>query len=454
MAVCNLFSSLDKSAGNFMLFSQYVEDITHNFTEGDNYKVVPSRFVALDIDYNNINIPSTNDLNIDIPKYFQNYFENACAYGRNNIIEWNPLMSRNAFWNSLFDGGLISFITSGETKVSPQVKYWGEINMQSYNEHNGIGYNELYCYIPSNAGKYKCQVIVESNRVAVSNPNEYLEGYAGQEIGNLSGYLNNRTYYYNDDYKMSFDDSDIASVEEFSTQYYDINTIVVLYDIQHKDASGNWTTYNNYKYIPMGMYICGKFENENLSNVIRKYVNTSYDLGTAYGLRICTRFTVSPQGAIIREVDLTTDSDNYIALNQLMTAMGENLNTMLEISSSSVNTLQQCKDALSSIKNKSVNVPYVKTINGKDYWFVNGKMISEVNLNCCNELSDEDVDGVLCGCNEIDINELADILGVTINGSGNNNNNDESNDTNSSCTCEINYATDSDIASILNISEL
>ena len=51
MAVCNLFNQLSNTSGNFLLFSQYVEDITHNYAEGDNWKVVPTGFVALDIDY-------------------------------------------------------------------------------------------------------------------------------------------------------------------------------------------------------------------------------------------------------------------------------------------------------------------------------------------------------------------------------------------------------------------
>ena len=89
MSVCNIFNSLNSNTGNFMLFSQYVEDITHNYPEGDNWKVIPTQFVALDIDYSKVDPnmvlnEGKDSLNVGIPKYFQNCFENACAYGRKN----------------------------------------------------------------------------------------------------------------------------------------------------------------------------------------------------------------------------------------------------------------------------------------------------------------------------------------------------------------------------------
>ena len=55
MAICNLFNEFTNYSGNFLMFSQYVEDVTQNFTKNDtNYRVVPSRFIALNIDYTNL----------------------------------------------------------------------------------------------------------------------------------------------------------------------------------------------------------------------------------------------------------------------------------------------------------------------------------------------------------------------------------------------------------------
>lgn len=466
MAVCNLFSKLDKSSGNFLLFSQYVEDITHSHTEGNNYKVVPSRFVALDIDYKDVNILRSGNLNIDLPNYFQNYFENGCAYGRgkftgstdaNGIVQttWNADMSKNLFWNSM-----IAMMDADVSKFSRSVKYWGDINMQSYNEHNGIGYNELYCYIPSDAGKYVCQVIASGweREFDNSNTSDTLEGYPSKLIGDYS-----RHYYYNKDFNMSFDDPDIANSVEYDDAYYNINTIVVLYDIMHQDDQGNWNT--TYRYIPMGMYVCGKFVDNELTNPVKKYVNTSLELGTSYGLRICTRFTVAPNGMIQHETELNVDSDNYVALNQLLTAMATNLNKMLEISSASVDNMQSYKDMFSSIKNNRTNVPYVKSINDVDYWFVNGRMVSAVTINddCCTEVSNEAIikrlenlmdsdstndytyitnSGKDCNCNVVSNKELADYLGVEYV--------DSPNDDNDESICEHEFAKDEDVNAVLN----
>ena len=467
MAVCNLFSKLDKSAGNFMLFSQYVEDITHSHTEGNNYKVVPSRFVALNIDYKNLNILRSGNLNIDIPNYFQNHFENGCAYGRNkfngtkdsnglNQQAWTAEMSKNLFWNSVID-----MMNSDTVTFANSIKYWGDINMQSYNEHNGIGYNEIYCYIPSDAGRYVSQVIASGweREFDNSNTSDTLEGYPNKLIGDYS-----RHYYYNKDFNMSFDSHDIASSVERNDAYYDINTIVVLYDVICQNDLGDWITI--YRYIPMGMYICGKFVDNELTNTVRKYVNTSLELGTSYGLRICTRFTVAPNGMIQHETELNTDSDNYVALNQLMSSMAENLNKMLEISNASMNNIQMYKDALSNIKNNRTNVPYVKTINDTDYWFVNGRMVSAVTTtdDCCIEVSNEAVlkrlenlmdsdsnndytyitnSGKDCNCELISNKELAHYLGVEyVEGEG------DIEIPNDSCNHE--FASDDDVSTVLD----
>jgi hypothetical protein len=125
MAVCNLFNTLENPSGNFMMFSQYVEDITKGSVIGDDWKVVPSRFVALNIDYSKVNEMvkpkgEDPDLNMAIPKYLQNCFENACAYARVNYTsftqrvgnkssaDWTADISRNLFWNFLFDGGFLT----------------------------------------------------------------------------------------------------------------------------------------------------------------------------------------------------------------------------------------------------------------------------------------------------------------------------------------------------------
>ena len=129
----------------------------------------------------------------------------------------------------------------------------------------------------------------------------------------------------------------------------------------------------------MGMYIAGTFDsNGNLSNVITKHTASSYNTGTAYGLRICTRFTATPNNAILTNSEVIADDTNYVNICQLMTGMNENLSRMQEISKMSYDAASQHAELLSVFKNRKTNVPYVKKINGQDCWFVNGKFISTV----------------------------------------------------------------------------
>lgn len=413
MAVCNLFNELTSRSGNFMLFSQYVEDITHNQVEGDNYKVVPTKFVALDIDYSRIDVqavlPDGDNLNIGIPKYFQNYFENSCAYCRNlaqtqpDLIKWTPEISRNLFWNSMFFGNFLHTKPykdeNDKNQYVPEIVYYGDINMHSYNEHKGMGYGEIYCYIPTSAEQVNCQVVIDKNTddgegdevdmggLTVTNNNLYLEGHK-IEIGKY-----NKTYKYNKYYNMSFDSDDIEDFSKSTNSKYKINTIVVLYSIFRK-INDNWNVM--YSDIPMGMYFNGKFDNYKLTNEATKYVSTSYDTGTSYGLRICTRFSVMPNGRINSDSDITTDNSGYSNLCQVMTAMSENLSQMMKISNDSTNYIQQLKDTLSTLKNNRSNVPYVKEINGVDYWFVNGRFVSKVASSgagsSCVEISNESLE--------------------------------------------------------------
>ena len=380
-----------------MLFSQYVEDITKNFTKGDNYKVIPTKFIALDIDYSKLNKKLIlqqvdSGLEVIVKDYIQNCFENACAYGRSNYLnwsktkDWNPEISRNLFWNCMFDGKLISSEKYGSetsnTLYIPEVMYYGDINMHSYNEHKGMGYGEIYCYIPTNAGKMNCQVIrigestSEGRLSDKSNINsKYLVGFEGDSSKKVDGYP--QEYYYNRDFSMSFDDEEITRLENSNVSKYNINTIIVLYSVFEKVVNEWVPLYSN---IPMGMYLTGTFdENGKLSNEVTKYVTTSYDTGTSYGLRICTRFTSTSNNAILSNSDIIVDNSSYTNICQMMTAMNENLSKMREISNSAIDNSQQYKELLNIFKNNRTNVPYVKEVNGVDCWFVNGRFVSAVN---------------------------------------------------------------------------
>lgn len=424
MAVCNLFNDLTNPSGNFLMFSQYVESITKNITSGDTeYKVIPSKFIALNIDYTKLNMDKLignstllNDpiksLNTLVPKYFQNYFENGCAYGRGLEIDdfdWTPEKSKNLFWNSMWDAEFLHSTPKDDVNIIDEIMYYGNINMYSYNEHKGMGYGEIYCYIPTDAGKINCQVVTIESDSQVENPSSNLEGL---DINNPLS----KTYCYENKYTMSFDSDELANIYLRPIDKYNVNTFILLYDVNVK-INDNWTV--THSGIPMGMYFTGNFEeNGNLTNSITKFVSTSYGNGTSYGLRICTRFSVSPNGMIINTSDVSVD-ENYVNYCQLMTGMNENLSRMLDIVKSSHDTTNQYKNLLSMVKNNRTNVPYVKTINGDDCWFVNGRFVSKVGVDPtgCLELTYDEINDYLngipvdsCTCTEATSEELAEKL--------------------------------------------
>lgn len=170
MAVCNIFNKLSKNTGNFLTFSQYSEDLTKGATQYEAYRVVPSKFIVMDIDYNKISnkLKSyysndegssllTGDMNEDLPRYFRDYYENGCAYLRSNYNgDWNPKLSANMFWNTLYKSEMLTTTENENLNYFiNEVRYIGNINIQSYDEKLGEGYSEIYCYIPSESKAYK-----------------------------------------------------------------------------------------------------------------------------------------------------------------------------------------------------------------------------------------------------------------------------------------------------------
>ena len=123
MAVCNIFKELTKPTGTFLTFSQYAESMTNT-----QQKVIPSKFVAINIHRDSL----SNNL---IPKILQNYYENGIAVIKNDTNSWIDNYSKDLFWRTMFN----HFISLDD------IKYIGDINIQSYEEYGGTGYTEIYC---------------------------------------------------------------------------------------------------------------------------------------------------------------------------------------------------------------------------------------------------------------------------------------------------------------------
>lgn len=377
MAVCNIFNSLKKHTGNFLTFSQYSEDLTKEHVDKNGYKVVPSKFMALDIDY-------TGWDNYTLPILIQNHFENGCALARNNDAEYTPNISSNLFWEMMLNSGLLH---RDDQSIIQEIKWMGDINIQSYDEHSGIGYSEIYCYIPNDAkhNLYLCSKTTGDQTQLFSS--DVIEGYTKGELQGRELLSEQISYTYTNSY-------DIYSSGETEDNSFNINTLVILYDIYSQDAK----LYTN---IPLGIYFTGILDEMGvMSNSITKYSSNSdiYNAGTSYGLRICSRFSISPLSDQIREVSTEVLNENHSELSQVLSSISETTSKLNEYVNKTYTDLQSYKDLYAVFGNNRANVPYIKQVNGKDYWFVNGKMIhNEVLKRDCTDYEEWEIDNYING---------------------------------------------------------
>lgn len=390
MAVCNTFSKLSKETGTFLTFSQYMEDLTAWKTESKYHKIVPSKFIAVDC-------KPINYTNISLPKMLQECFENACACFKNsknltaqddidNMIEldWSPEYSKILFWNAMLGDYEFSTNDQNAIQVIPKnngliqmsdIKYIGDINLQSYNTVDGMGYSEIYCHIPNEAAAYSYSLNLKQYPVQYSitkEPGDVIEGFNREDMGGWCKLSTKEHYVYSLDkeYEFSWDDEKQLS-NKLEDKSFNINMIIVLYDIWNDNQIVC-------KGIPMGIYITGLIDdNGNIQNSITKYVSNEdiYNSGTSYGLRICSRYVVSEGTDNYIVKDVTVEDNNYSDLSRVLSQLSISQSKMDEVINKTYNTEQNYKNLLAIFKNSRTNVPYIKIVNNESCWFVNGKLI-------------------------------------------------------------------------------
>lgn len=396
MAVCNIFDKLTKPTGTFLTFAQYMDDLTKWQTESSYHKIVPSKFIALDIDPGNYN-------NTSLPRLFQVRYENACARFKNpstNSSEdlcpetWSAEYSKTLFWDMMFESGLI---TKNSLK---EIKYVGDINIQSYNEVDGMGYSELYCHIPNeaSAGQYS-YTTKKIDPGYSSKPGDALEGFTLDDMNGSAKLAEDEKQDYIIDKLYTFDwTSTITTAGPFN-----INAIIILYNILDNDNI-------SISDIPMGIYLTGKIglvsgetNKYEITNSITKYISHPdiYDSGTSYGLRICSKYVTGSQNVYINPI-ISAESDNTGDLSRVLTQLSISQNKMDTVIKGIYEKDHKYKELYDLFTNSKTNVPYIKTINGVDYWFVNGKMIQSVSLtnttndsnsnSSCSSYSEEELD--------------------------------------------------------------
>ena len=112
-----------------------------------------------------------------------------------------------------------------------------------------------------------------------------------------------------------------------------------------------------------------------MTNTITKYITseTVYNQGTSYGLRICTRFLAQPNCTVTVDSIDAQGSTNVSELTPVLQKMAETLTGVEAVLSERTSTQKLLNDHLANFKNNKVNVPYVRQLGTKKYWFVNGK---------------------------------------------------------------------------------
>lgn len=414
MAICNLFKKLTNENGTFFSFSQYADDLTIH-QSNNSYRVIPSKFICFDVDYTNFD-------NETLPLLLQNNFENGYAYLKNSQnIHYTPETTANLFWSSTQN-----LFNSNNTS---NIVYIGDINIQSYSSKDNIGYNEIYCYIPNDAKKTIIENPYIHNEKSLEKRynNDYILGYNNDDAINFNGLLsldkvivtgtnnslrisNIKNYIYKINKILNLTDVKTTDDKSFS-----FNTIVILYDIQ---VDNNIV----YKNIPLGMYVTGLINDGIMSNPVKKFVSNDeiYSAGTSYGLRVCNRLIVSPNGTSIKsDANSLTDEDRiYESLTQVMSAMVESQSKMDVIVDSIHNYQNNIKDHLAIIKNNRINVPYIKYVNSVPYWFVNGKNTGYTTTGVVGINYDKDKGSIAEGLNTEASGDYSHASGINTTSSG------------------------------------
>ena len=293
-----------------------------------------------------------------------------------NNVQWTPEISKTLFWNEI--GSNLLFANDKNSIV-----YYGDINIQSYSEKDNVGYNEIYCYVPNDAKKMIFDFeLSNENQLLLEYGRDYICGYDSNDDG-FNGLLDIKQVYQNKntnlesillkDYKYQYNSKYIIDLSESQNTGYTLfkfNTVIVFYDI----IVGDKEEYTN---IPLGMFVTGLISDGKMDNEVTKYVSNEdiYGAGTSYGLRICNRFVVSPNGTEIRyDTDISSGEDEmFPALAQVMSAMTDSQSKMDEVISNLHEYQDGIKEHLAQFKNSRVNIPYILYVNDVPYWFINGR---------------------------------------------------------------------------------
>lgn len=359
----------------------------------------------------------------------------------NGEFIFRPEHTRTLLFETLVKYGMMSRGQNNEI-TGDEIKFINDINIISSSEHDNITYNEFYCTIPqqSSALRYKIasETVADDNDISLiydiapvdakypdgtlvdpSEFNDYIIGYPYDVESvynrypttglskNVEGYTdvtntNQKCYslfndnsfdvFISDTYTELFDngmESDIASddngklIEEPASipvtdvDRFKFNAVIIFYDIvDHRENS----TSNNQFNIPFGIYFTGHAdENGEIENPVTVHIknNDIYNQGTSYNLRVALRYLATQNATLIMD-NIEIDNQPIDDFSSLYNMMAESQRIMRDNTNYIKSIQTSLSNHLAMFKNYRVNVPYIRTVNGVQYWFVNGRMLTPV----------------------------------------------------------------------------
>ena len=435
MNKCNIFKPLSSPTGEFLMFSQYTEDLTRQESNKSSYRVIPSKFIVMNLNINDFDDETNNiepsitkednvysmswgsgesvsGINNIIPQIFQSYYENSVSIARDmiannenidvfkdssgNIIEY----STELLWACMHRFKMISAVEPQDNFYSfDEVKYIGDINIHSNRNIDAYNYDEILCYIPTDADEYFYPIIsrgkvpfevAHDQNIAGWTPVSYPQSYP-LCIKNIVTQESGTEGYIVGDWVPDFNKTSVPIPRNVGLDghlnenaEYNFNAIVVLYDILQSEPGEDPIYLHRYR--PMGIYFTGPAETVQevvdgeivekfrFSNTFTKYIsnNDAYGQGSAFGLRIMTRYTSVPNNSTY-SMTVTTESGDYEIIAASMGRIADAIVDINKMTRETINMSQAFKDHLAMFRNNRTNVPYPRLVNGEYYWFVNGR---------------------------------------------------------------------------------
>lgn len=281
---------------------------------------------------------------------------NPLYHSGNSYIINNEYIPYDLIWNNF------------KETVQPAVKvnqYYSqvEINIKEYindiiGESNTL-YYDAECTLP----------VDEFTNIILNTDKPYIKLYSNKSLkyveqdGKQTQSVENVKFTIGDNYIEFYTSTD---------HYYEFNSIVLFYDIYNNLSADEPTIL--YKNIPLGIYFTGCIECGNFTNSVKKFVANDdiFGQGSSYGLRVCTRMSSVPSSDWYETETTRADAD-FSGLTNVMSKLSELLDDYKSTINTNKELNQNIKDHLAMFKNYRVNVPYVRKVNGKDTWFVNGR---------------------------------------------------------------------------------